>query len=174
MRSLFFVLMLFASAWIMSAAAYAQTDFYKGKTITVVQIVGAGGTGDLRRRALFPYLQKYIPGNPTIVSDYMPGGGGRKAANHVYRVAKPDGLTIGGMSSSLVTNAILDTAGVQYDIDKLIYLGSPVSVFHYVFLTRREAASVRWRNYAPQRACASAPRRSATISTSPGGCSLIC
>jgi len=48
-------------------------------------------------------------------------------------------LTIGGVSSSLVTNAILDTSGVQYDIDKLIYLGSPVSVFHYVFLTRKEA-----------------------------------
>ncbi|HKY09908.1 MAG TPA: hypothetical protein VJQ55_16795, partial [Candidatus Binatia bacterium] len=72
---------------------HAQPDFYKGKTITVVQIVSAGGTGDLRRKALFPFLQKYIPGNPTIVSDYMPGGGGRKAANHVYRVAKPDGLT---------------------------------------------------------------------------------
>ncbi|MGZ8495037.1 MAG: hypothetical protein ACXWWP_03970, partial [Candidatus Binatia bacterium] len=99
---------------------HAQSDFYKGKTITVVQIVGAGGTGDLRRRALFPFLQKYIPGNPTIVSDYMPGGGGRKAANHVYRVARPDGLTIGGVSSSLVSNAILDTGGVQYDIDKLI------------------------------------------------------
>src|SRR5919108_1826215 len=78
----------------------SQSPFYQGKTITVVQIVGAGGTGDLRRKALFPFLQKYIPGNPTIVSDYMPGGGGRKAANHVYRVAKPDGLTIGGMSSS--------------------------------------------------------------------------
>lgn len=118
---------------------YAQSDFYKGKTITVVQIVSAGGTGDLRRKALFPFLQKYIPGNPTIVSDYMPGGGGRKAANHVYRVARADGLTIGGVSSSLVTNAILDASGVQYDIDKLIYLGSPVSVFHYVFLTRKEA-----------------------------------
>jgi tripartite-type tricarboxylate transporter receptor subunit TctC len=117
----------------------AQTDFYKGKTITVVQIVGAGGSGDMRRRALFPYLQKYIPGNPTIVSEYMPGAGGRKAANHVYRVARPDGLTIGGMSSSLVTNAILDTGGVQYDMDKFIYLGSPVSIFHYIFLTRREA-----------------------------------
>ena len=119
--------------------AYSQADFYKGKTITVVQIVAAGGTGDLRRKALFPFLQKYIPGNPTIISDYMPGGGGRKAANHVYRVARPDGLTIGGMSASLVTNAILDTGGVQYDIDKLIYLGSPVSVFHYIFLTRKEA-----------------------------------
>ena len=127
--------MLTSLAW----RGYAQSDFYKGKTITVVQIVDAGGTGDLRRKALFPFLQKYIPGNPTIVSDYMPGGGGRKAANHVYRVAKADGLTIGGMSSSLVSNAILDTGGVQYDIDKLTYLGSPVSVFHYVFLTRKEA-----------------------------------
>ena len=139
MKMLFTAAALAASVWPLGGHGYAQTDFYKGKTITVVQIVGAGGTGDLRRRALFPFLRKYIPGNPTIVSDYMPGAGGRKAANHVYRVAAPDGLTIGGMSSSLVTNAILDTGGVQYDIDKLIYLGSPVSVFHYVFLTRKEA-----------------------------------
>ena len=117
---------------------FCQVPFYQGKTITVVQIVGAGGTGDVRRRALFPFLQKYIPGNPTIVSDYMPGGGGRKAANHIYRVAKPDGLTIGGMSASLVTNAILDTGGVQYDLDKFIYLGSPVSIFHYIFLTWKD------------------------------------
>ena len=119
---------------------FCQAPFYQGKTITVVQIVGAGGTGDMRRKALFPFLQKYIPGNPTILSEYMPGGGGRKAANYIYRVARPDGLTVGGMSASLVTNAILDTAGVQYDIDKLIYLGSPVSVFHYIFLTRKEAS----------------------------------
>ena len=139
MRILFTAALAMAASFMLAWRGYAQSDFYKGKTITVVQIVDAGGTGDLRRKALFPFLQKYIPGNPTIVSDYMPGGGGRKAANHVYRVAKPDGLTIGGMSSSLVSNAILDTGGVQYDIDKLTYLGSPVSVFHYVFLTRKEA-----------------------------------
>ncbi len=131
---------LMLTGWLTLAEdGFAQSDFYRGKTITVVQIVAAGGTGDLRRKALFPFLEKYIPGNPKIISDYMPGGGGRKAANYVYRVARADGLTIGGMSSSLVTNAILDTGGVQYDIDKLIYLGSPVSVFHYVFLTRKEA-----------------------------------
>jgi tripartite-type tricarboxylate transporter receptor subunit TctC len=62
---------------------FSQAPFYQGKTITVVQIVGAGGTADMRRRALFPFLQKYISGNPTIVSDYMPGGGGRKAASHL-------------------------------------------------------------------------------------------
>ena len=137
----FAVTCLISSAIIFGQASngLSQAPFYQGKTITVVQIVGAGGTGDTRRRALFPFLQKYIPGNPTIVSDYMPGGGGRKAANHIYRIAKPDGLTIGGMSASLVTNAILDTVGVSYDLDKLIYLGSPVSIFHYIFLTWKEA-----------------------------------
>jgi putative tricarboxylic transport membrane protein len=85
-------------------------------------MVAAGGIGDMRRKALFPFLQKYIPGNPTIVSEYMPGSGGRKAANYIYRTARPDGLTIGGLSASVVTTAVLDTAGVQYDLDKLSIL----------------------------------------------------
>ena len=75
MRIFLLAVSLFAALSLTAARGHAQSDFYKGKTITVVQIVGAGGTGDLRRRALFPFLQKYIPGNPTIVSDYMPGGG---------------------------------------------------------------------------------------------------
>lgn len=119
--------------------AQAQAPFYQGKTITVVQGVGPGGTGDLRRKALFPYLRKYIPGNPTIVSEYMPGGGDRKAGNYLFRAARPDGLTIGGVSAALIMNALLDSSGVQYDIDKFIYLGSPISAFHYVILTRKEA-----------------------------------
>ncbi len=116
-----------------------STPYFQGKTIILVQGREPGGTGALRAQAAIPFLRKYLPGEPIIVTQFMPGGGGRKAANHVYRVARADGLTIGGMSSSLVTNAILDTGGVQYDIDKLIYLGSPVSAFHYVFLSRKEA-----------------------------------
>ncbi len=65
--------------------AWAQAPFYQGKTITIVQGRDPGGTGDMRVRALMPFLQKYIPGNPTIVNEYMPGGGSRKAANHVYK-----------------------------------------------------------------------------------------
>lgn len=125
------------SLWVVQASA--QTPYYQGKTITVVQGVGPGGTGDLRRKALFPYLRKYIPGNPTILSEYMPGGGDRKAGNFLYRNARPDGLTIGGVSAALVMNALLDTGGVQYDLDKFIYLGSPISTFHYMILTRKEA-----------------------------------
>ena len=49
----------------------------------------------MQTRALLPYLKKHIPGEPTIVSEYMPGGGGMKAANHVFKGVRPDGLTIG-------------------------------------------------------------------------------
>ena len=97
------------------------------------------GSADLRTRAVINILRKHIPGNPTILIQHMGGGGGRQAANHVYKVAKPDGLTIGSMGAALVTNAILGEPGVQYDIDKLIYLGTPDSAQHYLFITHGDA-----------------------------------
>src|SRR3990167_5525242 len=106
-------------------ASGAEKPYYEGKTITIIQATNPGGTGDLRRKALAPYLQKYIPGNPTVLFEYMPGGGGRKAGNYIYRSARPDGLTIGGFSNTLISAALLGAAGVQYDIDRLIYLGTP-------------------------------------------------
>jgi hypothetical protein len=117
------------------ASGYAQTPFYQGKTITIIQAREPGGTGDMRVRALIPFLRKYIPGEPAIVSEYMPGGGGRKAANQLFRGVRPDGLTIGNVGAGLVSNAILGQSGVQYDIDRFIYLGSPNSASHYVFKT---------------------------------------
>ncbi|MGH7770562.1 MAG: Bug family tripartite tricarboxylate transporter substrate binding protein [Candidatus Binatia bacterium] len=120
-------------------SAYSQGPFYQGKTITIIQGRDPGGTGDLRVRALVPFLQKYIPGNPTIVNEYMPGGGSRNAANHLYRSARPDGLTIGNLSAGMVSLAVLGETGVLYDIDKLFYLGSPYSTYHSVFLTRKQA-----------------------------------
>ena len=69
----------------------------------------------------------------------MPGGGGIKAANHVYKTVRPDGLTIGRIGGGLVANAVLGEKGVLYDLNKLIYLGSPHSTYHWVFITRREA-----------------------------------
>ena len=87
--------------------ALAQAPFYQGKTVTIVQGRDAGGTGDMRVRALMPFLQKHIPGNPTIVNEYMPGGGSRKAANHVYKSVRPDGLTIGNLGLGMVSSALL-------------------------------------------------------------------
>jgi len=119
--------------------ATAQAPFYQGKTLTILQGTSPGGSSDMLTRAMIPFLHKHIPGNPTIVSEYMPGGGGIKAANHVFKNVKPDGLTIGRIGGALVANAVLGEKGVLYDLDKFIYLGSPHSTYHWVFLTRREA-----------------------------------
>jgi tripartite-type tricarboxylate transporter receptor subunit TctC len=119
--------------------ARSQTSFFQGKTITIIQSSAPGGVGDMRTKAIVPFLQKYVPGNPTVAMEYMPGGGGRKAANHMYKSVRPDGLTIGRMSTPFVMHAIFGEQGVLYDIDKVIYLGTSYSGGYHVFLTRREA-----------------------------------
>ena len=121
-----------------STDGFPQSPFYEGKTIKVVYGGGPGGTVDLRYKATASVLQKHIPGKPAITVEYMPGGGSRKAGNHLYR-ARPDGLTMGVMLSSFVHAAVLGSTGVLYDIDKLIYLGSPTSGEPYIFFSRKES-----------------------------------
>ncbi|MGH7832858.1 MAG: hypothetical protein ACREQK_04385, partial [Candidatus Binatia bacterium] len=118
--------------------AYGQPAYYEGKTIRLVQGRSPGGSGDTRSRAVIPFLKKHIPGNPNIVNEYMDGGGGRKAANYLFGSARPDGLTIGHVSSGIVTSAILGETGVQYDLEKFHWLGSTDSAFHYAFFVRTE------------------------------------
>jgi len=140
-EGLFKVSLALGALWVclFPASVFSQAPFYQGKTITIVQGRDPGGTGDMRVRAVLPFLQKYIPGNPTIVNEYMPGGGSRKAANYVYQSARPDGLTIGNVSAGMVSLAVLGEKGVLYDIDKFFFLGSPYSSYHGVFVTRKEA-----------------------------------
>src|SRR5918994_1632954 len=106
------------------ASAFAQTPFYQGKHVLLIVGSGPGGMGDLRAKALAKGLTRNIPGNPPIVFQYMPGAGGRKAANHIYSTAKPDGLTLLRVSSSVIPYAVLGESAVQYDIDKLNYRGA--------------------------------------------------
>ena len=124
--------------FVLPGHGFSQAPFYEGKTINVIYGGGPGGTVDLRFRATAAVLQKHIPGKPTLAIEYMPGGGSRKAGNHLYR-ARPDGLTMGVMLSSFVPAAVLGLTGVLYDLDKLIYLGSPTSGEPYIFLSRKEA-----------------------------------
>lgn len=131
--------LLFLQLFPLSRQVHPQTPFYQGKKITIVHGSEPGGTGDLRIKALVPFLQRYIPGNPTIVNEYMPGGGGRKAANYLFSVARPDGSTLGSPGSGFVPLAILGATGVKYDIDRFVYLGSPVSRTNFVLFTRKEA-----------------------------------
>jgi tripartite-type tricarboxylate transporter receptor subunit TctC len=124
--------------WGISSTAAAEDSFFSGKTVTIIQGRDPGGTGDIRIRAMLPFLKKHIPGHPTVVMEYMPGGGGRKAANHIYQSAAPDGLIIGNVSNGIVAFALLGGPGVLYDIDKFFFLGSPISSHHAVFVTRKQ------------------------------------
>lgn len=132
-----FTLLLFMLVSLRSS--FAQIPFYQDKTITVVLGGPPAGSADLRTRAVANLWRKHIPGNPTIVIQHMGGGGGRQAANHIFKVAKPDGLTVGSMGAALVANAVLGEPGVNYDIDKFIYLGTPDSAQHYLFISHRDA-----------------------------------
>ncbi len=117
--------------------AFAQTPYYAGKTITLVRGGGPGGSGEFQSRALMPYLKKYIPGNPTIMMEFMDGASGRKGANYIY-TAKPDGLKIGS-AGAMIPGPILGLSGSNYDIDKFIYIGSTETGNPYAFFTRKTA-----------------------------------
>lgn len=118
--------------------AFSQTPFYQGKTIIIVRGSTPGGIGEMRTRAWTNHLKKHIPGNPTLIIEFMPGAGGMKAANHLFRTARADGLVIGALPSGMVPSAILGESGVQYDLNKFIYLGSPNSASQYIFFTNRK------------------------------------
>ena len=116
----------------------SQADFYRGKTITIIQDSSAGGVGNLRTNAVIASLKKHVPGNPNIVIQFMEGAGGRKAANFLFNNARPDGLTIGRVGSGFVSSPILGSPGVLYDVSKFVYLGSGHSEGSTLFFTRKE------------------------------------
>jgi tripartite-type tricarboxylate transporter receptor subunit TctC len=102
-----------------------QEAFYQGKTIKVVVGFTSGGFYDRWSRLLARYVPNYLPGNPEMIVQNMPGAGGLIAANHVYNVAKSDGLTIGMTSYGMYLDQMVDRKEVQYDVRKFHWIGSP-------------------------------------------------
>jgi tripartite-type tricarboxylate transporter receptor subunit TctC len=116
-----------ASGFAAQSMFAAEQPLYAGKTVNIIAGFAPGGTIDIRARLFARYLSKYIPGNPSIVVQNMVGAGGLVAANHVFSVGKPDGLTLLHFPSSTVMNTFLtDSANVKYDIRQvpIIWLGS--------------------------------------------------
>jgi tripartite-type tricarboxylate transporter receptor subunit TctC len=105
----------------------AQSPTYEGKTITIVVGFKAGGGYDRTARLLARHLPKYIPGKPNVIVQNMPGANSITAANHVYAVAKPDGLTIGTFNRNLVLAQLTSVPGVKYDMTRFAWIGSAAS-----------------------------------------------
>jgi len=102
-------------------------DFYKGKTVKIVVGFSAGGGFDTYARAISRHMSKHIPGNPGVVVENMTGAGSLIAANHVYKVAKPDGLTIGHFIGGFFLGQVLGQPGIEFDARKFEFIGAPVS-----------------------------------------------
>src|SRR6266850_5616045 len=122
MRSL-----LFAVVAAIPLVGFAQSSPYAGKTVTIIVGYKAGGGYDATARLLARHLPKHIPGKPTIIVQNMPGANSMIAANHVYNVAKPDGLTIGTFNRNLPVAQLTKVDGVKYDMTKFAWIGSAAS-----------------------------------------------
>ena len=110
------------------ASAQGQGEpFYKGKTIKILVGTSAGSLYDLWARVIAVHLVKHIPGNPDTFVQNMPGASHKIAANYLYNVAKPDGLTlIGSILPGLYLDQLIGQKEVQYDWAKFVWIGSPV------------------------------------------------
>src|SRR5688500_17523584 len=113
--------MLFA----LSSSVHAQTNFFQGKSVRIIRGGQAGDLYDLWTRHIATYLGKHIPGNPSITVQNMPGAGSVIAANFVYNVAKPDGLTLGSINPGIYMDQLIGRKEVQYDWSKFNWLGTP-------------------------------------------------
>jgi tripartite-type tricarboxylate transporter receptor subunit TctC len=140
LRTLFFAALLSSVTAI--NLAHAQTEpFFKGKQIKIVVGFTPGGIVDLWARLFTQYMGKYIPGNPDLIVQNVPGGGSMIAANQLYNIAKPDGLTLAMVSTGLYFDQLTGVKEVQFDWSKFGWIGSPVR--NYEVLTMRSDTPYR-------------------------------
>jgi tripartite-type tricarboxylate transporter receptor subunit TctC len=104
----------------------SQEPFYKGKTVRVVVGFSPGGGFDVYSRAISRHINKHLPGNPTVIVENMTGAGSLVAANHIFKVAKADGLTIGNINGGIFVQQLLGWPGIEFDALKYEHVGVPV------------------------------------------------
>jgi len=103
----------------------AQAPYYEGKAIRIIVGFSPGAAYDVWARLMAHHWSRFIPGSPSFVVQNMTGGGSLVAANHVYNVAKPDGLTIGFVAPGIYMQQLSGRKEAQYDWLKFSHIGSP-------------------------------------------------
>jgi tripartite-type tricarboxylate transporter receptor subunit TctC len=127
-----------ASTLIFSTTVQAQATFYQGKSVRLIIGSQAGSLYDGWARLFANHMGKHIAGNPAIVGQNVAGAGSMIAANQIYNVAKPDGLTIGALLPGIYMDQLIGRKEVQFDWAKFNWLGSPEPT-EWVFITRRDS-----------------------------------
>ncbi len=151
--------LLTAAAAFMATGAVAQTgsDFYRGKTMTLLIGSGEGGGFDASARLAAQFLPRFIPGNPTISVQNMPGASGLRVAEVIANVAPRDGLTIGMTQPQMALNKALD-ASLRFDPARYVWIGRVGSFTTYAVVAASAAVqSVEQARHAPLILSASGP-----------------
>jgi tripartite-type tricarboxylate transporter receptor subunit TctC len=115
----------------------AVGSFYSGKTVRIIVGFTAGGGYDQYSRLIARHLSRYIPGNPAVIVDNMPGAGSIIAANHTFNAAPKDGTVIGNISGPIILEQLFGTPAVQFDMAKFRYLAVPASETYLMSVTRK-------------------------------------
>jgi tripartite-type tricarboxylate transporter receptor subunit TctC len=155
---------LFGVILVLRTPAEAQTPYYQGKTITIIVGTKAGDVYDLYPRMLAPYMTKYIPGNPNIIIQNVAGAASLIAANQVYTLAKPDGLTLGAIYPALYFEQLVKKPEVKFDWTKFNWIGSTVTSNQLMYMR----ADTPYKSVEDVRTAATAPKCGATGVTSTG------
>jgi tripartite-type tricarboxylate transporter receptor subunit TctC len=129
-----------------SAHAADVSDFYKGRTVSIIIGYSVGGGYDTYGRLLARYLANHIPGRPNVVPQNMPGAGSIKAANYIYSVAPKDGTAIGTFGRTVPVAPLLGTAGASFDATKFAWLGS-ISRDTSLCITSRRSSVRTWDDF---------------------------
>jgi tripartite-type tricarboxylate transporter receptor subunit TctC len=123
----------------LAAAAQPADPFFKGKTIHIYIGFGGGGTYDYYGRLVARYMGKYIPGEPTIVAQEMPGSGSFRAANFLYAAAPKDGTALGVITQTTAIEDALRTPGAQFKAAEFNWIGRMTAILevHFVWKTSK-------------------------------------
>ena len=116
-----------ATALPSGASAQPAADFFRGKRINMYVSSTVGGGYDQYSRLLAKHIVRYIPGEPTIIVQNMPGAEGIKAANYIFTVAPQDGTAIGALSRNIGLVQLYESGNpaIQFDARKMHWIGSP-------------------------------------------------
>jgi tripartite-type tricarboxylate transporter receptor subunit TctC len=112
----------------MAGQALAQNSQFNAKQVRLIIGFGAGGGYDQYGRIVGRYIDKHLPGNPTIVPQNMPGAGSIAAANTIYANSPKDGSVFGIIARDAVTQPLtVENSGAKFDATKVSWLGSPAA-----------------------------------------------
>jgi tripartite-type tricarboxylate transporter receptor subunit TctC len=130
----FHLFSLLAFALVAGRAHASSHEFFKGKTIRLVVGNSAGGAMDDWGRFVAQHLGRHISGSPDIVVQNMPGAGAVIAANYIFNVAKPDGLSLGLINPANYIDQLLGSKEVKFDWPKFSWIGSPERIDQVLFI----------------------------------------